>query len=188
MARRKYRQRSYRRKGRWSANIRTIQRQSFVATANSSFYFYETLCTNPAQDNNTVSQQFTVKNIELSYELEAENDFSSIENLVAYIMFIPQGYIITESLPDTHPEWIMAYRFLGSPNPESSTSSYAIGPGRLPPRIKTRLSRRLQTGDQIIFLITGVNTHAVTSPSTDPLQGNRRLDFCGVIRWWTKAN
>lgn len=177
MARRRYRQRSFRRKGRWSANIRTIQKQTLSTSPDSSFYYYETLCTNPAQENTTVSQQFTVKNIELSYELESRSTTNLIENLIVYVMFIPQGYTVTETLPNTHPEWIMAYRFLGSPDYESQATNVLTT--RMPPKIRSRLARRLQTGDQVIFLITGINTSTTTT---------EQLDFCGVVRWWSKAN
>ena len=146
----RYRKYTRRARGRWSANITNIQ-QNVQGADPGSFYSSAVLCTNPVQNYSSVSQQFTVKNIETQFDLEAEFSGSSnnIENLSAYIMFLPQGYQITETLPFTHPEWIMAYRYYGSPNLDTEQ------PGRLPVKVKTRLSRRLQTGDAIIFLLTG---------------------------------
>lgn len=167
MARR--RRRYYKHKGRWSANIKNIN-SSINTIANSSFYGFITLCENPAQNDSTVSQQYTVKNVEYNYKISSTNA-SDLENIQTYIMFVPQGYTITETLPFTHPEWIMAYKYLGGP--DASTEYY-----RLPQKIKTRLSRRLQTGDRIIYMVVGNNDSG----------NNVQITNRGIIRWWTKAN
>ena len=115
--RRKY----YKRKGRWSANIKTITDERINNIPSGSFYFTKDLCLNPAQSDATVSQQYTVKNIELSYELETIYAQGSdlhfdLEGLTAYIMYVPQGMTVTETYPNFHPEYIMAMRFLTSYN------------------------------------------------------------------------
>ena len=177
---RKY-SRRFRSKGRWSANIKTIN--TTIPASQGSFYAAQDLCVNPSQSDSTVSQQYTVKNIELSFEIETtslNSSFSDVENLVAYIMFVPQGYQVTETLPNTHPEWIMAYRFQGSPNVEVGyvTNATPLQPGRQPFRVKTRMARRLQTGDKVVLLITGTSNSETT----------RNLPINGIVRWWTKAN
>ena len=174
--RRKY----WKRKGRWSSNIRTIQNTAVNAPP-GSFYTYSDLCNNPSQNTSTVSQKYTVKNIELTFEIDfqtVQTVGAAIEALIAYIMFVPQGYTITETLPSYHPEWIMAYRFLGSPSNEIDSTGGYIGPGRNPLKIKTRLARRLNTGDKIVLLITGYNSSQIATS----------VDFNGIVRWWTKAN
>lgn len=177
----RYRKRRfYRKKGKWSANIKTLTQQTIPNTPNSSFYATTTLCSNPIQADSTVSQQYTVKNIELSYEIESliQDTGYDIEGLTTYIMYVPQGMAVTETYPNNHPEYIMAYRFLGSPN-EDRTNSNNNGPGRNPLKIKTRMARRLQTGDSIIMLIVGTNQNSTSSV---------QLRFNGLVRWWTKAN
>lgn len=172
----------YRRKGRWSANIKTLTSQAIQAGI-GTFFGVTDLCTNPVQTDNSVSQQYTVKNVEVSFEIDFPNGQASalaginIEALVTYIMFVPQGMTVTETYPNTHPEYIMAYKFYGSPNYEF-TANDIVNPGRNAVRVKTRLSRRLQTGDKIILLIVGNNN------------GNNsvNLDYNGIVRWWTKAN
>ena len=168
----KYYRRKYN-KGRWSANIDNII-EDIVFQAGTSGYSLVTLQRNPVQSSSSVSQQYTVKNIELTYEFEVSDpqSLSAIENLQAYIMYVPQAMTIDETLPFTHPEYIMAYRWLGSPNLDTTQ------PGRSPLYIKTRLSRRLQTGDKIIFLIIGKNTSASQIISS----------IRGLVRYWTKAN
>ena len=176
MAKTYKRRRYYRNRGRWSANIKTLTNSAITATPNSSFYGVTDLCLNPAQSDSTVSQQYTVKNVELSYELELVGTstlWSYIEGLVAYIMYVPQGMTVTETYPNFHPEYIMAMKFLGSPNRDEENQ-----PGRLPCKIKTRLARRLQTGDKLVLLITGTSNTAT----------QQTLNFNGIIRWWTKAN
>ena len=170
----------YRRKGRWSANIKKLTTQSITATGSSEFYASTDLCQNPVQNESSVSQQYTVKNVELSFEfelMEGQTNYSGIEGIVCYIMYVPQGMTVDNNYPNYHPEYIMAMRFLGSPNIEVQQVTQ-FTPGRNPLRIKTRLARRLQTGDKIILYINGTNT---TTDSTT-------LNFNGLIRWWTKAN
>lgn len=181
MARKSYKKRFYKRKGRWSANIQTIAPSTVSAPKNTDFFTNFTLTSNPVQSANSVSQQYTVKNIELNYQIEAYSPEvgMNVENLVAYIMYVPQGMTVTNTYPNQHPEYIMAYRYLGSPDLERvSSTGNPQTPGRLPPKIKTRLARRLQTGDSIIFLLTGTN-----NTSTDS-----SIIIQGLVRWWTKAN
>lgn len=175
MAKRRYRRRFYK-KGRWSANINNLYAQSIFAQSGTGFITID-LQTNPAQNNTTVSQQYTVKNVEMTYEVETtlNNSQSILENLQAYIIYVPQGMVVTETLPFNHPEYIMAYRWLGSPNPDSAT--YPVG--RNPLFIKSRLSRRLQTGDKIIFLLIGQNPQE---------SGGIPMEVRGLVRYWTKAN
>lgn len=169
MARKRIRR--YRKKGRWSSNIKNVSNQSINVSNQGEFYGYFTLTSNPAQSDNTVSQQYTVKNIEFSFQIETPLD-GNVENIVVYIMYLPQGFTLTNNLVNEHPEWIMAYRYLGAPDNDGEPQY------RYPRKIKTRLSRRLQTGDSIILYLTGYNAQNLDA----------MLRFHGLIRWWTKAN
>lgn len=170
MARKRIRR--YRKKGRWSSNIKNVNNTTVQANV-GTFYAYFTLTSNPAQSDDTVSQQYTVKNVEFSFQIETPQDNNQIiENITVYIMYLPQGFVLSNNLVNEHPEWIMAYRYLGAPD-ASINSSY-----RYPRKIKTRLSRRLQTGDSIILYLTGYNNSSSLIP----------VIFHGLIRWWTKAN
>ena len=170
MARKSYRKRYYRKKGRWSANIKQISGSETAGSGN--FFIFKTLCQNPAQNDSSVSQQYTVKNVDLSYILETQDSQKGVfENCIAYIMYVPQGMTIDYNYPYNHPEYIMAYKFIGSPQIDGAEN-------RNPLKIKTRLSRRLQTGDGIIFLLSGYNSDS----------SNKSLGLGGFVRWWTKAN
>ena len=170
MARRRYRRR-YRRKGRWSSNIKAIEDETIAFPGNQKSSASITLCYNPVQSDNTVSQQYTVKNVELSYEINYMSNAVDIESITGYIMFVPQGMIVGEDYAQFHPEYIMAMKFYGSPDADTT-------PNRSPMRIKTRLSRRLNTGDSIIFYITALNNSA----------NSIQTKINGLLRWWTKAN
>lgn len=174
MARRRIR-RYRRRRGKWSANIQRIN-QSGQALANSIFGDTVTLAQNPAQSNTTVSQQYTVKNIEVSGQLETtigSAPANNVEELTYYIMYVPEGYPISLDLPFLHPEWIMAYKYAGQSTHNTATSGLVQ-----PPKIRTRLSRRLNTGDSVIFMYTAQNNSV----------NNFDVKFQGLVRWWTKAN
>lgn len=163
---------------KWSPNIQEITTTTVQASASSTFFQSFILAFNPTQVNTAVSQVFTVKNVEVSFYIDSNIVASGvdIEDVAAYIMFVPQGMNITVDYNKQHPEYIMAYKFLGSPSPENTTNT---GQQYQPQRIKTRLMRKLQSGDNIILFIKGNNIS-----QTD----QRSFDFHGLVRWWTKAN
>lgn len=176
MARTRRSRRYRRRSASWSSNIQKINLTG-TTTAGQVFGDSFTLAQNPEQANSSVSQYFTVKNIEVSGQLEAQYTsvayYPNIEDIVYYIMYVPEGYQIDLNLPIKHPEWIMAYKYIGQ---AASTNSSNYDQ---PPKIKTRLSRKLNPGDSIIFMYTGLNN------TTDQ---NLNVKFLGLVRWWTKAN
>lgn len=189
MARR--RSRRYRRKsGRWAPNIVKISNQYTVGSG--EWFATETLAENPVQANTGVSQTFTAKNFEITFTLEVPellnsyNEFSNdIEAVTAFIMFVPQGMQVTSSYYAEHPEYILNYKYLGSPGGRDVA---AVAAGNLPAygnqqyqpyKIRSRLSRKLQTGDRIILYLQGSNEN-------DSL--NRIVSISGIIRWWSKAN
>lgn len=175
---RRYRYRFYKKKGKWSANINTVNNQVIPFGSGGSTYWTYDLCSNPAQNSTTVSQQYTVKNVYFNFQFESSTDTFDINCLTGYIMYVPQGMTVDTNYPKYHPEYIMAMRFYGSPEPigtDLQTTKQGI---RNPLSIKSRLARRLQTGDKIIFLLVGTNSTSQTLTL-----------YCnGVIRWWTKAN
>lgn len=172
MARKTYKKRYYK-KSRWSANIAEHQNTTTIP-ASSQFYINTKLCENPVQSTGTVSQPYTVKNVEFTFTFDSTQMAMYLDRIIGYIIYVPQGMNIDENYAQQHPEYIMAYRFFGNAEYESATNSGK----KTPLRVKTRLARRLQTGDSIQLLITGVNSYS---------QQNS-LIYSGVCRWWTKAN
>ena len=94
MARRRVRR--YRRaRGRWSANIKNIsETQSPIPIGMNNVQV--DLCTNPIQTSTGVSQQYTVKNIELSVfaEIPASGGNGGVEDLEHYIMFVHYLFLL----------------------------------------------------------------------------------------------
>lgn len=173
MARKRIRRR-YRR-AKWSPNLQDVLNTNVTAVA-GRFSGTTTLTTNPANSATTVSQIYTVKNVEISFTIEFDGDSTSgnvFDGITAYIMFVPQGMNVDINYHRNHPEYIMAYKFIGSPYIENFQ-----GQQFQPIRVKSRLSRKLNTGDSIILFISGQNNSA----------GSRTLRLSGLLRWWTKAN
>lgn len=169
----------YNRRKTWSSRISNIRGAQSV-TANNNLIVYYDLCKNPEQSESSVSNKFTVKNVHLQLELAhsatANSDPSQIENLQAYIVYIPQGYAGEApseyaNIPFAHPEWIMTYRYIGSCQPD--TPYY--------PSLKmfSRLSRKLDTGDRITLIILGNNTSS---------QYSNTVSYQGLVKYNTKAN
>lgn len=186
MARRGYyRRRRFRRGTKWSANLQELATTTINAPNNSTFWQSFVLSFNPTQVNTAVSQVFTVKNIEVSFYIDASSTLplSQIEDVAAYIMFVPQGMTVTEQYNLQHPEYIMAYKFLGGPSSDLINGS-PPGQQYQPVKIRTRLSRKLQSGDNVILFIKGTNTYNNSEAQEQYLQ----FQFHGLVRWWTKAN
>lgn len=167
---------SRRKGGKWSSNLERI-REVYNAVPAGEHGNTITIAQNPGQSNINVSQIFTVKNIEVSAQLEAASSGNpnNVENIEYYILYVPEGYPIGIDIPDKHSEWIMAYKFIGSAisQAEVTTSNAQV------PRIRTRLARKLNSGDSVIFLYRFINKNS---------SGNVDIKCNGLIRWWTKAN
>lgn len=179
----RYRRRRYykRKSGRWSPNIIKVSNQ--LDATGGEFFNYETLAENPIQTITGVSQAFTVKNFEITFTIEAPTYQANnyLESITAYIMYVPQGMTITSSYYADHPEYIMAYKFLGASTSLSrdySSNQIEERQNYQPIRMKTRLSRKLQTGDSVILYIQGSNQSNTTY----------QYNLDGIVRWWSKAN
>lgn len=168
---RRNRRRIYK-KTKWSANIQEFSSNEQVNVG--VFFLESTLATNPSQNILGVSQIFTVKNPEISFIFKSDSvaNTANIDDLSVYIMFVPQGMTVTEDYNTQHPEYMLAYKFYGSPFADTGSQNYQ------PFKIKSRLSRKLNTGDKIILLIKGFNNSNT----------NNNLIISGLTRWWTKAN
>lgn len=178
MSRRRYR-RYKRSRGKWSPNIKTIGPNSFNITPETTDSTIVTLVTAPSYSENNVPFPYTVKNIEMSIEFENTRD-AVIENCMAFVMYVPEGYVVSTGLPQLHPEWILAYKYFGSPNHETSTATTSdFQTQQTITRIRSRLARRLQTGDRIVLYVQGQNINASITAN---------LQYQGLIRWWSKAN
>ena len=176
---RRYRKYSRRNRNRWSSNIQELGTTTIQSTQLGANSYHFTLAFNPTQINTAVSQLYTVKNFEVTFAIDlvsTSDVITDLEDVTAYIMFVPQGMYVTPDYNLQHPEYIMAYKFLGSPM-NDITSSQAQ-----PTKVRTRLSRNLNTGDSVILFIKYNDTRS-SQTGTAP-----RFNFHGIARWNTKAN
>lgn len=175
MARRSYRQRRrFRRGTKWSANLQEISTTTVVSNPSTTFFQSFVLSFNPTQVNTAVSQVFTVKNLEVSFYIDTTDTdgLGFIEDVAAYIMFVPQGMSISSNYNLQHPEYVMAYKYLGGPSPDAQQNYQPV-------KVRTRLSRKLQSGDNVILFVKGNNTDT---------NQQHTFQIHGLVRWWTKAN
>lgn len=182
MARRRYRRYSRRRTGKYSPNITRLGPNSYNIQPQTRDFQIVTLVENEGYNASRGNNILRVKNVELNVQFETANVAAAynIESCCGYILFIPEGYSINIDTPIQHPEWIMAYKFFGSPDPElgSITEPQVVSPQRVQ-RITSRLSRNLNTGDRIVFLAEATNVNENNAYG---------VQFQGLCRWWTKAN
>lgn len=172
---RKRRTRRFRARSKWASNIFELNNHSLQALA-GNWFSETTLSTNPSQNILGVSQIYTVKNFTIDFTIESDTHWQ-LEGITAYIMFVPQGMEITPNYNVQHPEYIMTYKYLGSPTGIGTSTSAEVQQYQ-PFRIRSRLSRRLDTGDKIILFLKGTNEASSTI----------NFKLSGLVRWWTKAN
>lgn len=136
------------------------QKLEFVATTGD---FISTLSiienpTNAPPNNGVTGYVETIGRFSLDCTLEGAD---SLDNVALFVMYVPEGYFLASGdisdnpsldVISKHPEWIMAYKYLGSPT-DSST-----GQGCQPTRIRSRVRRNLMTGDRIVLVVTGTNS------------------------------
>lgn len=172
---RKRRTRRYFKKTKYSSNIFDIGPSDFLLSTTEGWNATDiTLITNPAQDINTTSSVKQIKNVEITMEAEANGSWEGIESIQYYIMFVPEDMVITNQFPMKHPEYIMAYKFYGSPQPEYGDTVVL----KTPVRIRSRLARNLNTGDKIVLYIRAANT----------TNSSKTIQYQGLVRFWTKSN
>lgn len=176
--RRRYPRRTFRKKN-WSSNIITSE-TTITFPAGTNYGGGSAICLNPAQSVSTVSQSFTVKNIKLSISanVDSSSGIQYIDQLVAALVYVPQGYSVTYATLSEHPEWFMTVKFLDNPKVDSPSAG-GTGYIQKPFTISSRLARKLQTGDSVQLCLFGINKAQSTSVP---------IRFSFMAQWWTCAN
>ena len=181
MARRYFR-RSYRRvypRKKWASNIGNST-LNMTVPANSSYAAGAAFALNPVQSPTTVSTPYTVKRVTLSIDAVTpqSEDFRLLQQVMAAIMYVPQGYAVTYNILNEHPEWIMAIKYMGEPSMYESPTSTG-GNRNKPFQVSSRLARRLQTGDSIQLVLFATNISTDTAAN---------ISFRFMARWWTRSD
>jgi hypothetical protein len=137
-------------------NNQIIRKQYDFVAGTGDFRSYVELINNPNNLNTDVTGYVqTIGRFSIDCTLEGTN--GDLNNVALFVMYIPEGYsmYVNNSVVDVasqHPEWIMAYKYLGSP----TDSQY--GQGCQPTRITSRVRRNLMTGDRVILFVSGTNS------------------------------
>jgi len=170
------RRKFYKRKSnKWASNIVEIEPTTTEVPTGINILNVP-IVKNLNQSVNYASSVFTVKNTEVNLEFEvtsAERNWN-IEGITYYIMYVPEGMNVSTDYNLQHPEYIMCYKYFGSPNLEGNTDIQQ----KPVFKVKSRLSRNLNTGDQIILLIKLANTGTANIP----------ISYNGLVRFWTKTS
>lgn len=176
MVRRFYKRRIYRHRKPWSSNFSEGELSTNVAGLTSAVGTAK-LCENPAQTAAGVSQPFTVSRLQLNLQAFISTAFqqndAALERIQVGVFYVPQNVTVNADLFVAHPEWLIAYKYIGLP---SKTTSGILVPAT---SIRSRLKRTLQTGDSLWMVITLVNSAAA---------GPIPIRFTYSLRWWTRAN
>nr|WCR62084.1 MAG: capsid protein [Cressdnaviricota sp.] len=174
-----YRRRTYRKaypRKKWASNIGNSSITMSIP-ANSVYAAGAAFALNPAQSPSTVSNSYLVKNVKLSIEpiVASLESPRGLNQLIAAIMYVPQGYTVGPAILNEHPEWIMAVKYLG----DAMSIDISNVQDRIKPfTVSSRLSRRLQTGDSVQLVLFAQNSTSGEIP----------IAFRFLAQWWTRTD
>lgn len=151
MVRRRY-TRVYRRvaKKKWCPILKQVLTTTSTLGGNTTdvvTFSYATLCQNAVTTGDNVPvpvpTMIKVKNFKCVLDIATSSATVARNNFYA-IMYIPQGYTVTTTTPQDHPEWIMVWRTVdrGLSGTENTTENV---------QISSRLARNLNSGDSVIL-------------------------------------
>lgn len=191
MARRYYRSRIryVKPKRKWASNITNLSVNANVGVS-GEYLLYKQLCANSVQSGTIPTPtiikcgNFKVQG-DLTYYTAASGQslYSGRISAVAYIVYIPEGIVISgnvtattgQGIIDAHPEWVMCWKVIdfdyGSTNTAAAFS------------FSSRLKRNLNSGDSIYYFVIP-KAGSLESGAT----GNSQLRFNGAVQFWTCAN
>ena len=92
--------------------------------------------------------------------------------LVAYLMYVPQGYTLSTSTPIDHPEWVLSWRSIDTSETTPLENTYHDVV-----TMTSSLSRNLNSGDTIKLILVANNVSA-----TNTFQLNVIAHFSCVVR------
>lgn len=91
--------------------------------------------------------------------------------IVAYIMYVPQGYTLATNTPVDHPEWVLSWRSIDTGSALAGTTYHANV------TMSSSLSRNLNSGDAIKFVMVANNVNTANTYSL-----NAVVHFSCVVR------
>lgn len=160
MARKRYHKRRYRKKS-WVKKFIQSTHDGMTVSAGSQFSKFFDIVQAPVDNSQVVPQPYYVTRIKVQFEIEEATPGDSaavhFEGLVGYICYVPEDITPTPLLPEKHPEWVLGHRFYGSLMSDITQTKVFT--------CYSPLKKKLNSGDKIVFLVTGYNTSQNSSYS-----------------------
>jgi len=144
---------------------------SYVLTQNSS---------NIDTEGTVTPIKYSIRRGVFNCSVEVPTDMQKyFDNLSCYIMKLPEGVNGSSSIPQEHPEWVLGWKFIGSPLGSNTNTVQPLAP------ISVRFNKgcTLYSGDRLCAVFVGhLNGFNGSSPqSTDVICD-------GVYQFYVKAN
>lgn len=144
-------------------------RSAFTApTEADSTNNYSDIITVPDDDSTNIPRSMLVGNVQLTTTVEALSNVNSFNNMVIAVMRVPRDTTINSDFIDLHPEWVLAYKYIGSPISISDAQQFQ------PVRVSSRKKVRLYSGDSV-KLIVQYSKSNTTVPIEYSVEGEIRL-------------
>lgn len=167
MPRRRYYRRYYKvtPKKKWASNIV----QGTVTSSN-----YQTVVINSTQTSAPTPTIVKCGNFRVQGDVRVAYTGSTpgrVASVNFFLMFVPEGVTVTDSLIGNHPEWIMgwtAIEWSGVTSESASTWGNKFS-------VTTRLKRNLNSGDRVVCILQSLDASVTASAVY-------------TIQYWTCAN
>ena len=152
--------------------MKPVSAGPLTVPTSSSGYLSADLVVNSAETATPTPTIIKAKHFKMSVDTYVNAGATiAIGPIVAYIMYVPQGYTLTTNTPVDHPEWVLTWRTIDTSNSSINTGYHATV------SMSSSLSRNLNSGDSIKIVLIANN---VSSTNTFTL--NCIAHFSCVVR------
>lgn len=177
-------------KKKWASNFRDILMRFPQNTAIPEFAQVKLLCVNGEETQGVGPQALVISptpvivktgNYKVQCDVAMGTSAAALVSVYVYVVYIPEGVLVENTLQASynfynqlvlkHPEWVLAWKQVGSELISANTNIDRV-------TFSSRLKRNLNSGDGVYLVVTGHSS-----------DGNiTRCDISGKVQFWTCAN
>jgi len=149
--------------------MRRINTSFWMPTSTGIIADSHDLITVPNDNDAEIPRSMLVGNSQLTTTIEAGLNSDMINDLVVALMRVPKDTTVQSNFIDAHPEWVLAYKYIGSPIGTNDAQQFQ------PIRIRSSKKIRLYTGDSIKLVAQYTKAVTTTSQVAFNVHGEIRL-------------
>ena len=142
-------------KKKWASYMKASSVGPLTVPVSSSGYLATDLVANSTETATPTPTIIKCKHFKVSVDTYVNSTGAfPLGPIVAYLMYVPQGYTLAVSTPVDHPEWVLAWRTIDTANINGTYSYHEVI------TMTSSLSRNLNSGDSIKLILIANNVNA----------------------------